>query len=360
MNSRNVVRGVWRLTMLVIITLGLIIPARQVAAQSNQRCFVETGYCISGRFLEYWNAYGGLAVFGFPLSAQAEENGLQTQYFERQRFELHPENARPYDVLLGRLGAERLSNAQPPQASGPANGCVWFPETKFNVCNKDFQNYWRTNGLELDGRPGKIYQESLALFGLPISGDYDYMLPTGEVVIAQWFERARFEWHPNNPAAFRVLLGRLGAEARPWAPGPYVPTPAPTPAPPATQQVNIFLISQGGGSVGCGDSVVPVVRSIAPTNNVLTAALNELFNLKTQTIGESGLYNALYQSDIRLDRVVIVNGEAQVSLSGNVRTGGVCDKPRVIAQIEQTVRQFSTVTSTKITLNGAALADAIV
>jgi TolB protein len=33
-------------------------------------------------------------------------------------------------------------------------------------------------------------------------------------VLTQWFERARFEWHPNNPAEFKVLLGRLGDEVR--------------------------------------------------------------------------------------------------------------------------------------------------
>ncbi|MCC6625984.1 MAG: hypothetical protein IT340_01155 [Chloroflexi bacterium] len=30
----------------------------------------------------------------------------------------------------------------------------------------------------------------------------------------QWFERARFEWHPNNPESHRVLLGLLGTEVR--------------------------------------------------------------------------------------------------------------------------------------------------
>jgi hypothetical protein len=39
----------------------------------------------------------------------------------------------------------------------------------------------------------------------------------GTTVLAQWFERARFEWHPDNPAAYRVLLGRLGAEVAPSA-----------------------------------------------------------------------------------------------------------------------------------------------
>jgi len=28
----------------------------------------------------------------------------------------------------------------------------------------------------------------------------------------QWFERARFEYHPNNPNPYKVLLGRLAAD----------------------------------------------------------------------------------------------------------------------------------------------------
>src|SRR5207244_9299315 len=43
----------------------------------------------------------------YPLSEEVSENGLTVQYFERARFEWHPENAgTPYEVLLGRLGAD--------------------------------------------------------------------------------------------------------------------------------------------------------------------------------------------------------------------------------------------------------------
>ena len=359
MNNRRIFSGAWRIAMMSLLAFVFALPARQTSAQSDQRCFAETGYCVSGRLLQYWNQNGGLATFGLPLSAQMDESGLQVQYFERQRFELHPENARPYDVLLGRLGAQLFGSVSAPPGSGPASGCIWFPETQHNVCNQQvslgFASYWQSNGLEFDGGASKIYQESLALFGYPITEAIQYTTPEGTQVQAQWFERARFEWHPNNPDQFKVLLGRLGADVRPWTQGPWRPTP---PAE-TTQDVTIFLISQGGGSVGCGDQVVPVVRRIASTDGVLVAALNELFNLKSQTIGESGLYNALYQSDVRVDRAAVVNGQAQISLSGTVRTNGVCDKPRIIAQIEQTVRQFSSVTSTAITLNNQSLADAI-
>jgi hypothetical protein len=71
--------------------------------------FDETGHNLGGRFLEYWQQNGGLAVFGFPLSEEFEEvlgdgKTYRVQYFERARFEAHPENQPPYDVLLGQFG----------------------------------------------------------------------------------------------------------------------------------------------------------------------------------------------------------------------------------------------------------------
>ena len=98
----------WIITILLTMTLGLTAPATQ--AQEEQ-CFDETGYCISGRFLDYWQQNGGLAVFGYPITnAEAQENAngetYLTQWFERNRFELHPENAPPNNVLLGLLGNE--------------------------------------------------------------------------------------------------------------------------------------------------------------------------------------------------------------------------------------------------------------
>jgi hypothetical protein len=338
---------------IVAIAIGLLWPGSAGAQGTPSQYFPETGYTVSGRFLEYWRANGGLAVFGYPLTEQREENGRQVQYFERQRFEAHPENARPYDVLLGLLGSERLSAGAPaPVASGPAQGCEFFATTRHNVCNQQgsigFLSYWRNNGLEFDGRRGKSYEESLALFGYPLTEAYDYTLVTGEQVYAQWFERARFEWHPNNPDQYKVLLGRLGAEAGPPAPPPGTVT-----------SVQIFVIGIGTGTVGCGDEVVGVTRTVAPTQAPLQAALRELFALGAQPIGESGLYNALQQSTISVDRVVIVDGRAEVSLSGQLRLGGVCDEPRVLAQIESTIRQFPSVTSTLVTLNGVPLADAI-
>jgi len=191
-----------------------------VRGQTSQRCFAETNFCIGGRIREFWEQNGGLSVFGFPVTPQQEEaiegRPFQVQWFERNRLELHPENAFPYDVLLGRLGADRLSQQDRvwqnfPKESAQA-GCRYFPETNHNVCG-EILAAWHANGLEFDGVAGKSEAENLGLFGLPLSGPMSETIE-GRSYIVQWFERARFELHPENAPPYNVLLGLLGNELR--------------------------------------------------------------------------------------------------------------------------------------------------
>jgi hypothetical protein len=208
-------------TVLLGATMFLaVLPPANLQAQSEQRCFAETGFCIEGRIREFWEQNGGLPVFGLPTSPQQEEQiegqAFQIQWFERNRLELHPENPRPYDVLLGRLGVDRLSQIgidwrQFPQ-SEPAQGCRFFPETGHNICGA-FLQVWRANGLEFDGSRGKSEVENLTLFGLPLS-DARTETIAGQEYTVQWFERARFELHPENQPPYDVLLGLLGNETR--------------------------------------------------------------------------------------------------------------------------------------------------
>jgi hypothetical protein len=142
------------------------------------------------------------------------------------------------------------------------------------------------------------------------------------------------------------------------------PTFTPVPAGGATTQVKIFLIAIGdngvsGPKVGCGDSAVGVIRVIPATRAPLSAALNELFSLHDQFYGQSGLYNSLYQSHFQLQSVSIVNGTATIKLTGTLLLGGVCDDPRVDAQITYTALQFATVRAVDAFLNGKPLKDAL-
>jgi hypothetical protein len=196
-------------------------PAPSPAPATDARLFPETGNSIAGRIRSYWEQNGGLPVFGFPITAQQAETiegqSVQTQWFERNRLELHPENKAPYDVLLGRLGADRLAQrgydwqAVPHEVA--QTGCRYFSETGRNVCG-DILAAWRANGLNLDGKRGFSESENLALFGLPLTGLISEKLSDGREYQVQYFERARFELHPENKAPYNVLLGLLGNEVR--------------------------------------------------------------------------------------------------------------------------------------------------
>jgi hypothetical protein len=204
------------------LLLGVVAgPAR--ADEANPRCFIGVPgitNCITGTLRDYWEQNGGLAVFGYPITAahptETAAGAVLTQAFERNRLEVHPENSPPYDVLLGRVGADRLAQlgrAAAPE-SQPAPGCLWFATTRHSVCDllpgQGFKSYWSSHGLA-DARLS-AYARSLALFGLPLTGMRMEASTGGKMVLTQWFERARFEWHPDNTPDQRVLLGLLGNE----------------------------------------------------------------------------------------------------------------------------------------------------
>jgi len=128
--------------------------------------------------------------------------------------------------------------------------------------------------------------------------------------------------------------------------------------------VKIILIAledngQAGTLVGCGDSAIPITVAIPPTQGVLRAALEKLFSAKNQFYGEAGYYNALYQSDLQVTDVTIEQGKAIIHLTGSVTLGGVCDAPRVEAQIEQTALQFSTINEVTVFINDVPLEDVL-
>ncbi len=159
---------IWSTILLLVIAAASLVATRPATAQTT----------IDGRFGEYWQEHGGLPIFGLAISGQSFESNRDTgkrhltQWFERNRFELHEENGRPYDVLLGRLGVDRLRQLGRDWQSLPdaaPNAPHYFAETRHAIAHDPFWRYWSSHGLEFDGRAGTSYQESMALFGLPIS-----------------------------------------------------------------------------------------------------------------------------------------------------------------------------------------------
>ena len=92
-----------------------------VEAKSDAQFFPETGHNVPPAFLKFWNDHGGLAVFGYPITeVRSEKNPVDgkdysVQYFERARFELHPDKAgTPFEVQLGLLGVQIYTQEHAP------------------------------------------------------------------------------------------------------------------------------------------------------------------------------------------------------------------------------------------------------
>jgi len=200
------------LLVLTLMILGSLIPATAAQAQPRTRCFKETGFCVSGAILDYWERSGGLAVFGYPVTEAKTETVEGTwsgpvQWFERDRLEDHSNEGQ--GVLAGRLGSLVLElQGRPWQSLFPAEhsekpGCRYFVVTHFNLC-EPFLSYWERNG-------------GLARFGYPITPAFEETttLDGGKTWrgTTQYFERRRMEYHPENKGTSHViLLGLLGRE----------------------------------------------------------------------------------------------------------------------------------------------------
>lgn len=166
--------------------------------------------------------------------------------------------------------------------------------------------------------------------------------------------------------ALTLLLSACAEESWPEtqiSPDLAVEEEALTESDPMVQIAFIALEDEGnsGPLVGCGDSVVAVTSTYATFRTVdqkVTGALTALFGVEAQNYGESGLYNALYQSDLTVDSVSVSNEEIRVELSGTLLSGGTCDDPRIQAQIQETILDnagMSADTPLVITLNGTSL-----
>jgi hypothetical protein len=195
-----------RAARLLLVLLALALLPSAPARADDGPCFPATGQCIAEPFRAYW-ARGGLALFGYPVTGPLWEDGRTVQYFERNRFEFHPENPPAAQVLLGLLGGERLAasgrewRALPRGQAAP--GCRFFPETGHSLCGA-FLAYWQRAG-------------GLAVFGYPLSEPApEQNEADGRIYTVQYFERNRFEHHPENPPAAQVLLGLLGSWRAGW------------------------------------------------------------------------------------------------------------------------------------------------
>ena len=203
---------------LLLLAVGsALAPVTDVAAaiESSSFCATQTQKCVRGTLYGYWRENNGVNRLGLPISDEFDEQGAdgaahRVQYFERARLEYHQESINtPAVIQQGLIGKEQFA-AKYPQgrpASGAGEQC--FAETGACLLG-GFRAYWNRNG-------------GLAQFGFPISDEFD---EAGQRV--QYFERARFEYRPENAGTpGEVSLALLGRDAL-AAKYPQGPPPAAT------------------------------------------------------------------------------------------------------------------------------------
>lgn len=148
-------------------------------------------------------------------------------------------------------------------------------------------------------------------------------------------------------------------------PEPGVPAPV--------EAVRIFLVElaadgegtgqpAGGETFGCGDRLrgveVPVASEGLDTAGRIAAALASLLAAEGGPEVPRNLYTAFSRSDLTVESVAAVPGVEglfRVELAGELVLGGVCDNPRVRAQLEATARQLVGVEDVEISIGGQPL-----
>ena len=182
---------------------------------------------LGGGFKQFWEANGGLTTFGYPITGEFRERNpadgqiYTVQYFERARFEYHPEHAgTPYETQLGLLGRQFANRRLDEPAFQPLAGgatastasALVFAETGHSLSGP-FRARWEATG-------------GAAIYGLPISEPFEETSQTdGKPYLVQYFERARMEHHPEAAGTIdEIRLARLGTTLFVRRPPPRLPS----------------------------------------------------------------------------------------------------------------------------------------
>ena len=151
------------------------------------------------------------------------------------------------------------------------------------------------------------------------------------------------------------------------------PSPSPTAVAPVAraatvpQDLNLgpavyYVAVDDGGSrgvrFGCNDSLVPVRGALAP-GDPLTLALSRLLEAGMPLDTGAGLYDSLANSSLHFASGYVSGATVVVNLSGTLRPGGVCDIPRIEAQLTHTIVSASGASRAEIYINGKTLAEAL-
>jgi hypothetical protein len=191
-NSRMRLTGL----TLVMLLIGSLSWHPSYAQQVKEKFFPETGHTVSGDFWRYYQSIPeAYLLFGPPITNAFQDRTSKdfVQYFERARFKLDPEAPVELRVKISPLGDLLYQPGREITAPISFPACQYFPETNKQVCY-DFLDYFNAHG-------------GVAIFGYPKSN-----LEFHNGRMAQYFQRSRFEWYPENPTGQQVKLANVGSE----------------------------------------------------------------------------------------------------------------------------------------------------
>jgi hypothetical protein len=193
----EIVRRNSRVLLYLLITLLLMTAMvwRDVSAQQASSRHFPTGHWVRGNFLVYYDRNPNPELhYGYPISEEITDKitGLRVQYFQKARFEYHPENPPGERVILTRIGELTYEPGGVVDISPNNPACRIFGTAAFPVCYS-FLDFFLNHGGQAElGQP---------ISSLEFHGDR----------IMQYFEFGRIEWHPENSPGERITLGIVGS-----------------------------------------------------------------------------------------------------------------------------------------------------
>ena len=183
-----------------------------VPQNSDHAFFSQTGHSLNYAFKNFWEMWGGVSVFGYPISEEFDDpaTGVRVQYFERAVLEYHPNAPDGQQVTIRRLGVDAarhdgvntVSVAQ--GANIPVyNAALWQRNTSMNPSDVTVPPpgapFGETKWIEVDLTQQylRAWDGRTMVFGTYISSGLDpNPTPTGYFHV---FEKLPFDEMTNGP-----------------------------------------------------------------------------------------------------------------------------------------------------------------
>ncbi|MDQ3700771.1 MAG: glycosyl hydrolase family 8, partial [Chloroflexota bacterium] len=168
------------------------------------RYFGQTGHVVQGRFLDFFQARGGVDIFGLPRTDELSEDGRQVQYFQRARLEYSSVGYAPERAASSPATAASAASAPSAEVSITALG-TRAAQTRGILSRTEAQplpplegdetrTYVPETGHSLVGGFRDFYHRAggAAVLGFPLTEE---LVEDGFTV--QYFERAVLEYVPG-------------------------------------------------------------------------------------------------------------------------------------------------------------------